>query len=245
MVADGKSNWGTFSVLKNDFIGKYFLRGEHFEEEYVLELLKYIELGDTVLDVGANIGCYAIPFANQVGEYGQVHAFEPQSVIFDLLERNIKQNGMSGRISTYNMAVGNKDEIETTMNGLCDVNRPIEYVTGRQINYGGLNLGKGGEPVKLVSLDEWSRREGLNGIKLIKIDVEGAERLVLDGARELIKKDRPVVFYEENYKNITNQMVEMYDLTADVIFMDTRKFFLEEMGYSEVRKLGNNCLAIP
>ena len=245
LITEAQSKWGKFSVMKNDFIGKYFIRGKHFEEEYVLELIKFIEDGDVILDVGANIGSYAVPFAKEVGENGKVHAFEPQGVIYDLLERNVDQNGLSNRIMTYNLAVGNKDGIMTTMNSLCDTNTPVDYVTDRHVNYGGMNLGKGGEPVKLVSLDRWIEREGIYGVKLIKIDVEGAERLVIDGARELIKRDRPVVFYEENWKNITSQMVEMYDLKNDVILMDIRKFFIEEMGYSEVRKLGNNWLAIP
>lgn len=242
MVVAGQSKWGKFSVMKNDFIGKYFINGKHFEEEYVIELLKWIEMGDVVLDVGANIGSYTVPFAK---EGGKVYAFEPQGVIYDLLERNVEQNGLSDRVSTLNLAVGNRDGMMTSMNSSCDINRPVEYVTERQINYGGMNLGKGGESVKLVSLDRWVEREGVYGVKLIKIDVEGAERLVLDGARELIKRDRPVVFYEENWKKITTQMVDMYDLTNDVIFMDIRKFLLEDMGYSEVRKMGNNCLAIP
>jgi FkbM family methyltransferase len=245
MVAEAQSKWGKFSVMKNDFIGKFFMNGNHFEEEYVLELIKWIKPGSVVLDIGGNIGSYAIPFGKEVGEKGKVHVFEPQGVIFDLLNRNVVQNGMQDRINIYNVAVGNKDSIMTSMNGRCDRNIQVEYVTDRPINYGGMNLGKGGEQVVLVSLDEWVKRNGVCGVGLIKIDVEGAERLVIDGAKELIKRDRPVVFYEQNFKNITKQMVEMYGLTNDIIFMDIRKFFLEDMGYSEVRKFGNNYLAIP
>lgn len=68
-----------------------------------------------------------------------------------------------------------------------------------KFNYGGLELGAGGEPVNMVSLDTM----GLTGVSLLRIDAEGAEALVLYGAQELIRNQRPVISYEAGPKQLS------------------------------------------
>jgi FkbM family methyltransferase len=64
---------------------------------------------------------------------------------------------------------------------------------GREINYGGMNLGKGGEKVVARTLDWYN----LTAVSLIKVDVQGAEKLVFYGARETIRRNLPAVVYED------------------------------------------------
>ena len=73
---------------------------------------------------------------------------------------------------------------------------------GRDINYGGMNLGKGGEKVLARTLDWYN----LTAVSLIKVDVQGAEKLVFYGARETIRRNLPAVVYEDTDFTISTDM---------------------------------------
>lgn len=241
-----ETEYGKFIVLKNDFIGKWMLRGDHFEIECIKPILQELDEGDIVIDVGANIGCYTIPFAQAVGKSGQVYAFEPQGVIHEILLQNTIENGFEDRVKTYHMAVGHIDG-EASLNRNCDRGREIQYNRKEETNFGGINLGVGGEKIPMVSLTGFVNRLELGDrkVKLIKLDVEGAEKMVIAGAKELIEHDRPVVFYEDNYKKVTKDMIEMFDLPDEIVKMDLKKYFIEELGYSKIVRIKENYLCIP
>ena len=57
-------------------------------------ILACINEGDTVFDIGANIGCFSVPFANKVGSNGKIYAFGPQPFINKLLKKNIQENNL-------------------------------------------------------------------------------------------------------------------------------------------------------
>ena len=88
--------YGTMSYLKNDLILGRSLReyGEWAQGELNL-LLDLIDVGSTVIDVGAFMGTHTLAFARHVGPEGQVYAFEPHPVAFSLLRLNIEQNDLS------------------------------------------------------------------------------------------------------------------------------------------------------
>lgn len=257
MLATCHTQCGQFTVLKNDFIGKWMMRGEHFEIECVEKLTNLLSEGDVVLDIGANIGCYSIPFGKAVGASGKVFSFEPQGVIHKILEQNILENGLENVCHAFHSAVGHTAG-ETTLNARCDRGRELKYDRQEETNFGGVNLGKGGEKIPMVSVDSFLQgktdfvgsllpRRGSHGkpVKMIKIDVEGAERLVIAGAKQTIEEHRPIVFYEDNYKRITQDMVEMYDLREELIRKDLRNYFMNELGYSRIERIKENYLCIP
>lgn len=240
-----ETQFGQFKVLKNDFIGKWMLRGKHFEVECIEPILAQLNSGDVVIDVGANIGCYTIPFAQAVGSTGQVHSFEPQGVIHQLLEHNVSANELNN-VRTYHMAVGHQNG-EATLNRRCDRGREIKYDRNEETNFGGVNLGIGGEKVKMVNLSDFVDQLDLEDrqVKLIKIDVEGAEKMVIEGAKRLIERDRPIVFFEENYKALTREMIEMFNLSDEIVKMNIRSYFKNELKYSQIIKIKENFLCIP
>lgn len=245
VLATCTTECGKFTVLKNDFIGKWMMRGDHFEIECVRKLTDMLNEGDVVLDIGANIGCYTIPFGQTVGLSGQVHSFEPQGVIYEVLNQNIVQNGLEKVCQANHMAVGHIPG-KTSLNARCDRGREIKYDRSEETNFGGVNLGMGGEEIPMVSVDSYVDELGNDvRVKMIKIDVEGAERLVIAGARKTIEEHRPIVFYEDNYKRITKDMVKMFGLTEEIIKMDLRKYFVEELGYSRIERIKENYLCIP
>jgi FkbM family methyltransferase len=161
-----------------------------------LELLgALLKPGDTVVDVGANLGTHAVFFAQRVGPTGAVVAFEPQRVVHQLLATNATLNGVTW-LRAMHAAVGDAPGSLVVPD--------IDYAA--QGNFGGLRLGDWaqGEPVPVVTLDSL----GLRACALVKIDVEGMEGAVLDGARALLSASRPMVYFEHNALNGAPEVLE-------------------------------------
>ena len=128
--------------------------------------------------------------AAMVGAGGVVHAFEPFDDNADLLERSIRENGFESRVVFQRAAVG-------AVTGSATLTFPVET-----LNTGGAYFLRDGTPplpgnrtktVPVVALDNVKIRRP---IRFIKMDVEGAEPLVIQGAARLLREDRPIVLSE-------------------------------------------------
>jgi FkbM family methyltransferase len=187
-VAVKRCRHGLFMYNRNDqFVGRGLdLYGQWCEFEIQL-LRQFIKPGDTVIDAGANIGTHAIAFADLVGPTGRVHAFEPQRRNFHMLAGNVALNALDN-VVCHQQAVGDADR-EIALPPLPPPDVPF--------NFGALSLSRvaaDGERVPLVTLDSLQ----LSACRLIKIDTEGMEPQVLDGARDLIGRCRPLLYVENN-----------------------------------------------
>jgi FkbM family methyltransferase len=155
------------------------------EETRVMDLLS--EGTTHILDVGANIGWYAVRFAKREPS-SQVHAFEPLPVSHAYLQRNIAINGVADRVRSYNY-------------GLSDASGSFEFFfapTGGT-NASLLNVAGATDARTVVgltlTLDQWCSNQQVRP-DFIKCDVEGAELLVFRGGRQTLSEHRPVVFAE-------------------------------------------------
>jgi len=148
-------------------------------------LLRCLSPGDTVFDIGANIGTHAVPFAKAVAPAGRVYAFEPQRMTFQFLCANAALNNLDNLVG-LNRAVGDRAG---------HVAVPVLDPAVPQ-NFGALRLGDsgGGETVPVDTIDGMAPQ----ACRLIKIDVEGMEGAVLDGASQTIARHRPIIFVENN-----------------------------------------------
>jgi len=178
-----------FVDLSDHVIGLNIVRGRYEVDEvrYVRGILKP---GDTAIDAGAHIGFFTMQMAAMVGAGGVVHAFEPFDDNADLLERSIRENGFEGRIVFQKAAVG-------AATGTATLTFPVET-----LNTGGAYLLRDGtsplpgnrtKSVPVVALDDLTIRRP---VRFIKMDVEGAEPLVMQGAARLLREDRPIVLSE-------------------------------------------------
>jgi len=131
--------------------------------------------GAVALDVGANVGGYALLLGMWVGPGGRVFAFEPAPDAFDGLARHVRLNGLEDVVTPVQAAAS-----DSTGTG----RMAMEGASG------GNRLGGEGQAVLTVTLDEFCAREGIRP-SVIKIDVEGAELEVLRGARETIRAAGP------------------------------------------------------
>jgi FkbM family methyltransferase len=139
--------------------------------------------GDTVLDVGANIGAHTLWMARRVGPAGRVLAFEPQRAVFQTLCANMALNGMTN-VDAHWAAVGARP-------GHITVPR-VDPTTAA--NFGAVSLvgGPSGDQVRMMTIDEL----GLESCRMIKVDVEGMELDVLRGGAATISRLRPVLYLE-------------------------------------------------
>ena len=136
-----------------------------------------VRSGSVALDVGANVGAYAVLLGQWVGASGRVYAFEPSPVAFRGLVRHIELNARDGVVTPVAAAVADRD-------GTGDL--IVAGTAGESRLAGGVERGRT-LSVPTVTIDSFCAREGLQP-SFIKIDVEGAELAVLRGARETIRR---------------------------------------------------------
>ena len=201
---------GIFLVEKEsqDMIKKVIREGWHREWHIAQHFRKYIRPGSVVVDIGAHIGTHTATFSHVVGDQGRVYAFEPQLKIFSELLLNMELNGRRN-ISFHRVALGN-------------TNQWVEMNPHSDSNEGGISVGMSGDRVEMMKLDDFH----LKNVSIIKIDVEGYEMEVLAGARETIRKNRPVIFLE-----IMGHVGYESASPADKAAIESRIHEVEKMGY--------------
>jgi len=168
----------------DQFVGKSLrLYGEYSQGEADL-FEQIVKPGHIVIEAGANIGSHTIHLAQLVGDKGQVWAFEPQRLVFQLLAGNIAINSLTNVHCLQKCLIGSGKR--TIPVPVLDVNRIN--------NWGGLELENTvvGEPVEAITIDSLE----LSGCDFLKIDVEGMELQVLQGAEETIQKYQPIIYTE-------------------------------------------------
>lgn len=177
--SSGECRYGKMTWPRNDhYIGRALdLYGEYSESE--LELLrKVLKPGDTVVDVGANVGGLTLGMAAQVGAGGRVYAIEPQPLYFDCL---MKAAADTKNIAPFWIAAG-IDSRRITMRRVEEetIHAPGWPSTGPEFE------------VQQHSIDSLS----LSSCALVKVDVDGPEHEILKGAEKTIDRFRPVIYVE-------------------------------------------------
>ncbi|MFA6217280.1 MAG: FkbM family methyltransferase [Candidatus Omnitrophota bacterium] len=153
-----------------------------FELEVSEVLWRLIKPGDLVIDVGANVGYMTSIMASRCGTTGTVLAFEPHQFVFSVLKDNVqlfKQNKKAGKITIFNAALSNarKEQRLVSFNE-DDILKSwgTSYLSDDQSQ---------GIPAMTTTLDEIVSKQS---VSLVKIDVEGHELRVLEGAQNLLRQ---------------------------------------------------------
>lgn len=149
-------------------------------------LSQFLNLGDTVIDGGANIGTHTLAFADACGPSGRVIAVEASPEVAQILRRNVKENGLGG-VEQITAALG-------ASAGTCRFSR---LVTEGLQNVGMLCVVEGGDDqstieVPVITIDSLR----LQSLRLLKLDIEGQELEALKGATETIDRLFPIVSVE-------------------------------------------------
>ena len=165
---------------------------EHYEPElFALEQL--VPKGSVAVDVGANYGIYTLVLARLVGPEGKVYSFEPAHEAAQVLRRNVKKNKfywvhvVQAACADCSAKAWLSHHPDPSKNALVLAQRETDK----------------GEPVEVVRLDDIVEEAAF-----LKMDVEGAEELVLKGGMNLIERSRPVVMLELNEGAVTSMGLE-------------------------------------
>lgn len=183
---------GLMLVNRNDyFMGQSLLVYGECSELELLFLLVLTRNPGMVVEVGANMGIHTIPLAAALAKAGrQMYAFEPQPVIFQQLCANLALNGLTN-VRAFPYACGSQ-------NGALMFEIPDYSKFG---NFGSTEFRKEtknastSEAVQCVRLDDLL---GEGQVGLIKIDVEGAERDVLEGSAGILERCKPLLYVEND-----------------------------------------------
>jgi len=170
----------TFYYLVDDkYVGQRVALEKY--EPYETELiLRQTKSGDVIVDVGANIGYYTILLADKVGLNGKVYAFEPDLINFEILKKNVEVNKLKN-VVLVRAAVSNK--------------KGISYLYKSKENYGDHRMfgNEEKEEIKTIKLDNYLKNQKID---LMKVDTQGWEPSVFEGAKKIIEKNKPTIFFE-------------------------------------------------
>jgi len=206
--------------LADHAIGLNILRGR-FELNELDFVRRTVKPGQHVLDVGAHIGLFAMHMAALVGPAGSVHAFEPFSENADCLEKSVHENRFEDRVVIERKAVSSESGSARLAFAPHSLNTGGAFLASEESSVPG---GHETRTVQTVALDEYPLRRP---VSFIKIDVEGAEPLVLAGARNVIRADRPVILSE-----LHPLQLERVSGTSPAAFVD------------QMRALGYRCYSL-
>lgn len=184
---------------------KEFLEHGLYEANITRYIQKNLRPGNTFVDIGANSGYYSLLASSLVGAGGIVISFEPHPDTFNRLLHNVKFNGIDN-VKLYNIALSSYDG-----KGKLNVSRASDGLNSLK----SIPLVKEGIDVEIKRFDTIC---GSEFVDMIKIDAEGSEWDIIDGARSsLIKNPRIQIIYEIN---------RAFPRSADTISK------LEEIGFS-------------
>jgi FkbM family methyltransferase len=168
------------------FSNPYIISDQNAEQHDIMQLTAFAEAirgADIVADVGAHLGEYTVVAAARVGERGHVHAFEPAAVHNSTILRNLRINGLEGRVTIVNSVVAAKSGTVSffTWEG-SSANSLLRTALEPHAKS---NLKETAFPA--TSLDDYFAQGTLPNV--VKIDVEGAELTVLQGAERIVRSD--------------------------------------------------------
>mgnify|MGYP003571296666 CR=1 FL=1 len=190
-----------------DFIQKMIVNNnDYYEADVLLELDNYIPENSVILDLGANIGNHTLYWLiSSKRNIQKVHSFEPVKTTFEILSKNIELNNLQSKAVLYNVGLFDKETKAEI----------FKYIIG---NIGGTSLKEeqNGDIV-LKRLDDIEFNE--EHIDFMKIDVENLEFQLLNGAKNLIDKYKPMIFVEsfnDYYKDINKFLIDRdYELIKE------------------------------
>jgi FkbM family methyltransferase len=161
---------------------------DHKEPDTLDWIDSHFKPGDTVFDIGANIGQYSLYAAKRLNSDIRILAFEPEALNFAKLNRNIVLNELTDVIVPYPIAISNRTAVDTFYSKSFAVGASL-HALGREITQGEIPFTpQNRQGTVSSSLDDLTSTFGLPVANHIKVDVDGIEDLIVEGAAELFRQ---------------------------------------------------------
>ena len=214
-----------------DMVSRVILESGEWEPGSWKMMAEHLAPGSTFVDVGAQIGYYSLKAGPVVGPGGHVIAVEPNPATISKLQANIAASGAS-MVAVAPVACSDSE-------GVLDLFAAPESNTG-ETSLSKTNASQSGVvarsyKVRARPLDDIVREAGLSRVDVIKIDVEGAEYLVLKGGQQTLDRFHPMVLVEI----VERQLRAMGTSSAELAAL------LKAHGYREGRHDGDNVEFLP
>lgn len=204
-----KSKNGPIIVNTYDkYVGKSLIKYGEFSESEADLFRSLIKTGMTVIDVGANYGAHTLLFSHLVGKSGQVFAFEPQIQVYNCLCGSLALNNITN-VTAVCAPVGKEGETVKYME--------IDY--NHDDNFGG------------YSFDQIEEGEEINVVPInmpchfMKIDVEGMELNVIQGAEKMIREYNPVMYVEADRPSKNKELFSFIRSLDYEVYWHSAPFF--------------------
>ena len=222
------------------FIGEY----ERFISNLVRQIVKP---GDVCVDVGANIGWHTTLLRSVAGDTGRVHAFEPMPNMFQLLDKNVALLTESRNVIVNNIALG-------------DENTSVALHVFAGLTEGQSSISDMGRSdfetfdCRMATLDSYLNQHGNPDITFAKVDIEGAELMMLRGAEALFKQKTPPMLIVEmalatstSFGYVPNDLIEHIRSRASYEFfaLDEVSDTLTQIDGFLPKEIGANVLCVP
>jgi FkbM family methyltransferase len=217
-----------------------------FETGTLDVMKKIIRKDDVVLDIGANLGWYSVNIAKLL-PVSKIHAFEPVPNIFSKLRRHCALNGVDAKVVLNQVALG-------------DADGTIELHTFPDLPHGHSSISTLGKTdyvtsiAKMVTLDSFLHEHSVDTVDFIKMDVEGAEMLVLKGAESLLKRENaPIWVIELNTETAKSFGHTPTDVLQTLVASQSYELFKVTAGWGAFSRMqsiddyanGDNAVCIP
>jgi FkbM family methyltransferase len=215
-----------------------YVRGG-YERELQALMHRMVRPGDTVIDVGANVGVHTCSLARRVGPAGLVVAIEPLVELADRLEANLALNGLDN-VKLIRVAA-------STQQGTAEIFPPQAGAAnqGQGTLHPRPGLDRASRVVATDTIDNIAAELGLSGVRLIKVDVEGHELSALRGAEATLRAFRPRVLFEYDATNYAAAGVTWGDIAGYLAGLNYR---LGQVHGSHVKALydtpGRFCMVL-
>ena len=219
-----------YQLQINDYLDHGIYFGMHDLSDFSrTSLLKNIQAGMIVFDIGANIGDSVLQIAKKLNGTGSIYAFEPSPDVFQRLNRNVSLNNFNN-IETFNL-------------GMADVESQLSFVVEDKNHSGGAFISKDANnaiKVAVTTIDKFVAEHNLSKLDFLKIDTEGFEVFVLKGGVNTFRNFKPKMFIEVSdslLKRAGSSAKELIQILNELNYhsvrVDTQENITEDYNFAE------------
>ncbi len=199
--------YGLFYSMKGDLITNQLKQYSAHTRNELAMLKSLITEGDNIIDIGAHIGTFSIPFARFNKEKGKIFSFEANLDNYNLLKLNIHDNFLDEVIMPIHAIVSDRKRAFTMFCPCNDNTGAYSFLP--DIHQSDIDM----SDVNTINIDEWYELNEIEAkIDLIKIDIEGAELAALRSCKRIIERFKPLIYVE-----INKEALDRFNCTIDDI----------------------------